>query len=113
MKTAAFIVIAVATASSLTYAKNAALVAKGKAIFKVNCETCHGEKADGMGPAGQYMSPHPRNLVKDKFKAGDSTAQIYNTVTNGLPNTAMVGFPQLTDADRHAVAAYVKSLRAH
>lgn len=95
---------------------NPALVKKGKTIFTTNCETCHGAKADGMGPVGQYMSPHPRNLVKDKFinkHGGDSVAGIYWVVTNGLPGTAMAGFPQLTDAQRHAVATYVKSLRAH
>src|SRR5262245_30292940 len=69
------------------------LLAKGKASYTTNCVTCHGEKGDGNGPAGQYMKPKPRNLVTDKFKAGDKPEQIFKTVTEGLKNTSMVGFP--------------------
>lgn len=84
-----------------------ALLEKGKAIFSANCVTCHGEQGDGNGPAGAYLNPKPRNFAKDKFKAGDKPQQVFNTVTKGLPGTAMVGFPQLPEEDRWAVAQYV------
>lgn len=57
------------------------------------------------------MKPPPRNLVKDPFKAGDSVEQIFHTVSNGLPNTRMVGYPQIKEVDRWAVAFYVRAFR--
>ena len=48
------------------------LLEKGKTVYTVNCMTCHGEKGDGNGPAGQYMNPKPRDFAKEKFKGGKS-----------------------------------------
>lgn len=86
-------------------------LAKGKDVYTNTCQTCHGEKLDGNGEAGKYMSPKPRNLVSDKFKNGDNVDAIFKTVTDGLKDTAMVGFSSLPEVDRKAVAEYVASLR--
>lgn len=89
-----------------------AFASDGAAVFKANCVTCHGEAMDGNGPAGQYMNPKPRNLKKDKLKAGDDKDTMFNTVTNGLTGTAMAGFgTSLSDEDRHAVIDFVCSQR--
>jgi len=90
------------------------LIAKGKELYTTNCFTCHGDKGDGQGPAGKYMVPKkPRNFTKDKFVNGSDPAGIFKTVTNGLPNTAMVSFkttPGLTtDEARWAVAYYINA----
>ncbi|PWU19083.1 MAG: hypothetical protein C5B49_06285 [Bdellovibrio sp.] len=87
---------------------------KGKEVYKTACLTCHGETGDGLGPAGKYLTPKPRNFVKDKFKEGDSEEAIFKTVTNGLPGSpTMAAFKEtLKDEDRRNVAAYVRSLRA-
>jgi len=37
-------------------------VTQGKDLYASNCATCHGEKADGNGPAGAALEPKPRNL---------------------------------------------------
>lgn len=88
------------------------LVAKGKAAFATNCATCHGEKGDANSPVAAAMNPKPRNLVADKFKAGESVDEIFKTVSSGLPGTAMVGFAQIPEADRWGLAYFIKSLRA-
>ncbi len=89
-----------------------AFASDGAAIFKANCVTCHGDAMDGNGPAGQYMNPKPRNLKKDKFKAGDDKDTMFHTVTNGLDGTAMAGFgTSLSEEDRHAVIDFVCSQR--
>ena len=87
------------------------LLATGKAVYDINCAACHGVTGDGNGPVAFSVKPPPRNLVKEPFKAGDSVAQIYNTITNGLPNTRMVGYPQIKEVDRWAVAYYVRAFR--
>ena len=87
------------------------LLVTGKAVYEDNCAACHGVAGDGKGPVAFAVKPPPRDLVKEPFKAGDSVDQIYNTVTNGLPNTRMVGYPQLAEVDRWAVAYYVRAFR--
>ena len=58
------------------------------------------------------LNPRPRNLVKDPFVKGDSVEQMYETVTHGLILTQMPAFGDvLSEQDRKAVSAYVKSLR--
>jgi len=89
-------------------------LAKGQEIYKSTCITCHGGDYDGMGDAGKYMNPKPRNLKSDKFTNGDSAAQIFKTITEGFKegSTGMVSFSKtLSETDRQAVAAFVVSLR--
>lgn len=88
-----------------------ALLEKGKSVYTTNCATCHGDKGDGMGPAGQYLNPKPRNFAKDKFKKGDSPDAIFKTVTKGLDGTAMTAFGHLSEEDRWAVTHYVRSFK--
>lgn len=73
-----------------------------------------------MGPAGQYLTPKPRNFVTgEKFigKKGNSLSGIYDALTNGLKNkkgeqTMMMPFKDAikNEKDRWAVAYYVESL---
>jgi len=89
-----------------------AQIARGQQIYKANCITCHGEKYDGMGDAGKYLNPHPRNLVTEKFANGEDVDSVYKSVTDGLKNTPMVAYKDiLPEADRKAVAAFIVSLR--
>lgn len=92
-------------------ASTPALLEKGKAAYTTNCLSCHGEKGDGKGPAGAYMKPAPRNFATDKFKAGDKVDAVFNTITKGLPNTAMVAFGYLSEEDRWGLSYYVLSFR--
>ena len=87
------------------------LLDTGKAVYDLNCAACHGASGQGDGPVAFAVKPPPRNLVKDPFKAGDNVDQIYNTITNGLPNTKMVGYPHIKEVDRWAMAYYVRALR--
>lgn len=85
------------------------LLAKGKASYATNCATCHGDAGDGMGPAGQYMNPKPRNFAKDKFKKGTKPQQVFTSISQGLPNTSMTGYGHLSEDERWGLAYYVLS----
>lgn len=90
------------------------LVAAGKTAYEGSaggCFACHGLTGEGNGPLAFAIKPPPRNFVKDDFKGGDSVEQVFTTITLGLPNTKMVGYPQLPEADRWALAYYVLSFR--
>lgn len=88
-----------------------ASVQKGRKVYLNNCASCHGVKADGNGPAASVMSPKPRDLVKGKFIAGESYAEIMNTITKGLKGTAMPGFFFIPELDRKALTEYILSIR--
>ena len=89
------------------------LRATGKALYEgqVGCFACHGLTGAGNGPVAFAIKPPPRDFTKEPFKNGDSLEQIFGTITNGLPNTKMVGYPQLSEDDRWALASYVQSFR--
>ena len=83
----------------------------GDKLFSLNCMVCHGPKGAGDGPASSGLNPKPRNLTSDPFKRGDSSEQIFDTISNGLTGTAMVAFPQLTVEQRKNIVAFIRSLR--
>jgi len=84
---------------------------KGETLYKTNCALCHGDKGMGDGPAGQALKPPPRNFTEDKFKFGNSTIAIFNTITNGSPGTSMAAYKDiLPEADRWAIALHLKKI---
>jgi high-affinity iron transporter len=87
------------------------LMQTGKQVYDLQCAACHGATGQGDGPVAFAVKPPPRNLVKDVFKAGDTVEQIFKTVSDGLPNTKMVGYPSIKEVDRWALAYYVRAFR--
>jgi high-affinity iron transporter len=107
------IVVALAgtLAAGTTPAPSPKLIEQGRRVYAVTCAPCHGVDGDGKGPVAFAINPPPRNFRKDAFKAGDSVEQIFATVTNGLPNTKMVGYPQISEDDRWGLAYVVLAFR--
>jgi mono/diheme cytochrome c family protein len=105
------VIILVARAFAAPPAPAPALLSMGKTQYEANCAACHGATGEGDGPVAFAVKPPPRNFRKDPFKAGDAVPQIFVTVTNGLSNTRMVGYPQLKEEERWALAYYVRALR--
>ena len=103
--------IAVALAAPSPPPPTAQRLARGKAVYEHNCAPCHGVTGEGNGPVAFALKPPPRNFVKDTFKAGDRVDQVFATITNGLPNTQMVGYPQIPEDDRWALAYHVVGFR--
>lgn len=87
-------------------------VAQGQALYQAKCAFCHGDKADGKGPAGKAMKPAPRNLLTGKFEKGDQPQNIFQTITKGLPKTSMPGYPNLSPDESWNLTYYVSSLRS-
>jgi mono/diheme cytochrome c family protein len=120
---------------------------KGKQVFDANCAVCHGMTGEGNGPmAPTLVAPqkdvltvfmalfgvqihepplpsHPANFHNRDLENIISPAEMYQTVTEGRPHTAMPAFgPEasfgankaqtLTNAERWDANAYELSLRA-
>lgn len=91
--------------------KNAVL-GKGKELYNSNCSSCHGETGQGNGPAGAALNPPPRNFVdpsKQTWKNGPKISNMYVTLQEGIPNTGMASFSNLTPEDRFAIIHYVQT----
>lgn len=86
-------------------------VQRGQQLFAQNCATCHGTTGKGDGPAAAALNPKPQDLTDDEWKHGGSPDQIFQTITNGVPGTAMVSWASLPEADRRALVEYILSLK--
>jgi mono/diheme cytochrome c family protein len=92
---------------------NAKLLARGEALFKQNCTSCHGDSGRGDGPAVATLNPKPRNFTQpDKWTRGFRVTDIFTTVTTGSKGTGMAPFDFILPADRMALVHYVRSLGA-
>ncbi|MFQ5666107.1 MAG: ethylbenzene dehydrogenase-related protein [Candidatus Binatia bacterium] len=87
----------------------------GKQVYLKNCAVCHGKRGDGNGRAAYLLYPKPRDFTRGIFKLRSTLttptdADLFHTITHGIPGTAMPGWSILSTADRHALVAYIKSL---
>lgn len=45
--------------------------AQGEDVFAANCASCHGENAQGEGPAAAALDPQPANLAENQAALSD------------------------------------------
>ena len=92
--------------TSAAAAADSANVGRGAQLYAQNCTACHGVGGGGDGPAAIALRPRPydfRHLQPD-------SAEIDRVLRQGAIGTAMPAFPGLSEPDRQALAAYVRSL---
>jgi putative heme-binding domain-containing protein len=92
------------------YAGDARRAKAGQYEFRINCAFCHGLGAQGGGRGPDLRRAHKRH--------GDSDGELFNTINNGIPGTAMppngttsqgVG---MTDEEIWEVILYLRSVEA-
>jgi mono/diheme cytochrome c family protein len=84
--------------------------AKGKVMYEKLCSPCHGDQGKGDGPAGQALRPPAADLTSSKVK-DKLDADLFQTIQNGRPQTAMSAFKrQLSDQQINDAVAYIRSL---
>jgi len=89
--------------TNVTMTEEPADLLAGKKAFETFCAVCH--KADGGGIAGP-------NLTDEYWKYGGGMRNIYKTVKNGIPNTAMISWSAaLNPVKMRQVSAYVMTLQ--
>lgn len=92
-------------------------VKKGKDLFdELRCSRCHGTDLKGGGPLSDdlYDIWDHRVFIYDltnpnTFKFGFSKKDLFLTLTTGLDGTPMKAYNDLTDDERWALAAFVRS----
>ena len=82
-------------------AGNAGAIGEGKSLFRANCSPCH-----GLGAHGGARGP---DLTSGRWTHGGSDAEIFRTISSGVPGTQMPasGFE---DSETWAIVAYLRSL---
>ena len=90
----------------------------GSLVFKLNCMSCHGEKADGKGPAAAPLVDIwnqrvvPSDLRQPHLRCGDAPADVYRVLSTGLNGTPMMSFESvLSPEQRWDVVAYLGTLK--
>jgi mono/diheme cytochrome c family protein len=87
-------------------------LAAGSKLFRSRCQECHGPTGDGRGPTAPWLTPHPRDFRQGAFKFTSTghkptRADLFRTVTNGLPGTPMPAWNMRTEDERHRLIDYV------
>ena len=115
-------IVTQAEAANLTNPLTASpdVIAHGEALFKRNCQMCHGATAEGNGIVGAYFQAAgtrvPANLVGDVVK-GRTDGQLYASITFGtgeLQRGAGVMPPfghLLASDDIWSLITYIRSLQ--
>lgn len=87
------------------------LIAHGKELFMQNCTTCHGASGQGNGIAASGLNPKPRNFTQATgWVNGRRPSEVFKTLRDGVPGSAMASFATLPADDRWALVQYVLSL---
>ena len=90
--------------------KQAPDLARGEALYRANCASCHGAEGRGDGPAGKGLDPAPADLTDAVRIAKRSPYGLYNTITLGVAGTGMAAYGQLSNDDRWALAFFASQL---
>ena len=92
------------------------LLALGKQIYSKQCVACHGVEGRGDGEAAYLLYPKPRNFVAANYRLVSTWDRVptdqdlFNTITRGMPGSAMPSWGHLPQEQRWALVYYVKSL---
>jgi mono/diheme cytochrome c family protein len=90
--------------------KTKGLVNTGNTLFEQNCVACHGSKGDGKGMAASTLTPPPSDfalpLKKWPNTKGDPQ-KIFEVITKGISNSAMVGWAQFSEKEKWGLVYYV------
>jgi mono/diheme cytochrome c family protein len=88
---------------------NAALLARGKERYTINCQVCHGALGMGNGITSKYGLVGAANYHVDRLRQM-ADGEIYNTLVHGK-NTMMGYGANVRGDDRWAIVAYVRALQ--
>ncbi|MCM2277749.1 MAG: c-type cytochrome [Oligoflexia bacterium] len=87
------------------------LLSQGKMLYSQQCVACHGPEGKGDGPAAGSLTPAPRDFTRaGGWKNGRKPSQVFKTLVEGIPGSAMAPYGTLPAEDRWALAHFVLSL---
>lgn len=82
---------------------------RGRALYLRSCALCHGERGDGHGTRSEGLRPRARDLTDPGFRRRTSPRQLFATIREGRPGTAMPAMA-LPDEETWDLVAFVERL---
>ena len=85
-------------------------------IYRRHCSVCHGAEGFGDGKAAYLVHPRPRDFSRGKFLVVSTDNRVptdedlFQTVSRGMPSSAMPSWGHLPEQDRRDVVRYVRAL---
>ncbi|MBR9907689.1 MAG: c-type cytochrome [Gammaproteobacteria bacterium] len=79
-------------------------------LYQAQCSACHGQQGQGDGPASMGLEPAPTDFTDLARAENRSLLGLYDAISKGIDETAMMAFTDLTDQQRWSLAFYVGSL---
>ncbi|MCX7880402.1 MAG: c-type cytochrome [Ignavibacteria bacterium] len=87
---------------------NNELIARGEELYRTTCQSCHGESGKGDGIASIGLNPSPKDFTKSEgWKNGRTITQVFKTLQEGIPGSAMVSYSYLSTKDKIALYYYI------
>jgi mono/diheme cytochrome c family protein len=89
-----------------------ASITRGKELFTINCQMCHGATGEGTGPIAPFLiNFKPANLTSDVVQS-KSDGSIFLTISHGLEGRMPPLNENLTVSERWDVVNFVRTLKA-
>jgi len=85
-------------------------LARAEALYAESCAVCHGPRGEADTERARQLDPGPARFRSPDRLRDLSPFRVYNTLTFGVPGTAMASFESLPPADRWNLAFYVLRL---
>lgn len=92
------------------------LLHAGRVAYGRYCTGCHGAEGDGRGEAAPFLHPRPRDFQRADFKFSSTRTGLLPTdgdlrraIIDGLPGSAMTGYPFLPERTVDGLIAYIKT----
>lgn len=82
-------------------------LARAAQLYSDSCASCHGVNGAGDGPLAAGMQPPPIDFTDRERYAQRNLYGLYNTITQGVPDTSMKPFHEMAADDRWSLAFYV------
>jgi mono/diheme cytochrome c family protein len=98
----------VAYAMSLSSSEE--LIQQGRSLFLKNCVECHGQGGKGNGSKADALTSRPADFSNQAFMAQRSSQSLYQAVSAGIAPDMPAYTSTLSDNDRYALVAYLRSL---
>ena len=97
-------------AYALSLSASSQILAEGEALYQGNCVDCHGETGTGDGVEADSLEVKPPDLTDQERMATRSDADLFQEISAGAVPVMPAYADQLTEAQRWALAAYLRSL---
>ena len=92
-------------------AADEASLARGKELYTINCQMCHGEGGAGNGPIAALLLNRPANFTTEVVQS-KSDGSFFLTISNGIDGRMPALNENLTVSERWDVVNFLRTLKS-